>query len=167
MDKTSFKIFITILTSSLILILVVMILSVKFKGKEEIKVKYVDNPTMFLTVESCVNKYIGLINSENVDAVYNLIDEDYKKENEITIYNVLANNVKLSNNSYSFIAEKMLEDEVIKYKYYVRGKLYEEEYGNELFEGEVIDYEIIVILNMENNTYTVIPSEVGDYFEAI
>lgn len=166
MDKTSFKIFIWALIFSLLVFAGVFIYNLKFSQNDEIKVKYVESPTMFFTVENCINKYVGLISSKDSEALYNVIDEQYREDNGITVYNVLANNKNLDGN-YSFVARVMLEDEVEKYKYYVKGYLIKETMNEDSFDSEKIEYNLIVKLDVENNTYSVILSEVGEYFDAI
>jgi len=166
MDKTSFRIFILGIIISLLIFGGILFLTLKTSKTDEIKVRYVDNPTMFFTVENCVNKYIGLITAKDSEALYNVIDEDYREENEITVYNVLANNKSLDGN-YSFMSSAMLEDKKEKHKYYVKGYLVEEVMNDDSFSNEKIEYSLIVKLDVTNNTYSVILSEVGEYFDAV
>ena len=166
MEKTSFKIFILAIISSLIIFAAVLVFYLKTINHDEINVKYVENPTMFFTVENCVNKYIGLIIAKDSEALYNVIDKEYREENGITVNNVLANNKSIDGN-YSFMSQAMLEDEKEKYKYYVRGYLIEEVMDDDNFESEKIEYSLIVKLDVKNNTYSVILSEVGEYFDAV
>lgn len=165
MDKTSFKIFIVALLISLLIFAGVFIYALKIKADNQISVKYVTNPSMFLTVENCVNKYVSLLSAKDSEAIYNVIDEEFKVENGITIYNVLANNKELSG-SYSFVSQAMLEDEQESYKYYVRGYLISEGLSDNNFKNNKIEYGLIVKLDVGSNTYSIIPSEVGEYFEA-
>ena len=166
MKKTTIKLlFIAILFSLLIFFgLLIFVLSVSDKNK--IEVKYVDNPTVFFTVENCVNKYVGLLASKESEAVYNIIDKKYRDENGITIYNALANNKTLDGN-YSFVSEAMLEDLKEKNKYYVRGYLTKEEFGVDFTSSEKIEYGLIIKLDVNNYTFSVILSEVGEYFDAV
>lgn len=164
MDKTSFRIFIFCLVMSILVFVGVFAFSLNNKDDLDIKIKRVDNPFMFFTVEQCVNKYIGLILDGNSEDVYNVIDKKYKEENSITIYNALSINVKLEG-EYYFVAQEMLEDEDVPYKYYVRGELIEE-LMDEIYPNS-FQYEVIVMLDVENNTYSVIPEEVGEYFDAL
>ena len=162
MKKTSFRIFVVCLIASLLICVGFLIVSFKFDNNKKISVKQVENPIMFFTVESCVNKYINLIIAQDSEALYNVIDSKYKKENEITIDNVLSVN-KYLNGNYSFIATEMLEDKEEKYKYYVKGNLMSESMGDE----HKIEYSLIVKLDMKNYTYSVILGEVGEYFEQV
>ena len=166
MKKTSFRIFIVGLIVSLLIFLVILIFALKFDNKKIIKVKYVENPTMFFTVENCVNKYVSLITAQDSEALYNVIDDKYKKENDITMDNVLQVN-KYLNGNYSFIATKMLEDKAEKYKYYVKGYLVEETMNDDNFSNTKIEYNLTVKLDVKNYTYSVILSEVGEYFEQV
>ena len=91
-----------------------------------------------------------------------------KKENDITIDNVLDVNIYL-NGHYSFVSGAMLEDKEEKNKYYVRGRLVQELFTEELYDDSImeLEYGLIVKLDVENNTYSVILSEVGEYFDAV
>lgn len=166
MDKTSFKIFIGCLFVSILICGGLLMYSFQLKDEEEINVKYVDNPIMFFTVENCVNKYIKLIVSEDSYAIYEIIDDKYKEDQGININNVLANNIKLPDGQYSFITTEMLEDKDKPYTYYVKGYLLEEIY-DEFFTNNRFNYELIVKLNISEGIFSVIPKEVGDYFEKI
>lgn len=166
MDKTSFKIFIGCLFVSILICGGLLMYSFQLKDEEEINVKYVDNPIMFFTVENCVNQYVKLISSKDSYAVYEVTDDKYKDEQGITVNNVLANNIDLSDGQYSFITNEMLEDMDESYTYYVRGYLIEE-IDDEFFNNKHIDYELIVKLNISEGIFSVIPKEVGDYFEKI
>lgn len=166
MDKTSFKIFVVALIFSLLIFGGLFIYALNMETKEEIEVEYVTNPTMFFTVENCVNRYIGLIVAKDSESLYNVIDEKYKIDNGITVNNVLANVKHLSNN-YSFVSDKMLEDKKESYKYYVRGYLIEEIYDENNFNSNKEEFGLIVKLDVVNNTYSIIPSEVGEYFDAL
>jgi len=166
MKKTSFRIFVVCLIASLLICVGFLIVSFKFDNNKKISVKQVENPIMFFTVESCVNKYINLIIAQDSEALYNVIDSKYKKENEITIDNVLSVN-KYLNGNYSFIATSMLEDKEEKNKYYVKGYLIAESMNTEYFSNEKIEYSLIVKLDINNYTYSVILDEVGEYFEQV
>lgn len=167
MDKTSFKIFIGALLGSILLFAGVFFLVLKFGNNEKIEVTPVVNPTMFFTVENCVNKYVSLLASEDSEAVYHLIDKKYRDENEITVYNALASNIHLTGGNYSFVAKAMMEDKNIPYRYYVKGLLIEQVFTESDYEGERREYGLIVQLDVSNYTYSIIPSEVGDYFGEI
>ena len=168
MDKTSFKIFLVVIIFSLLIFCGLFAFSLyqNSLAEEKIEVEYVTNANIFFTVESCVNKYVGLIVAKDSTALYNVIDDKYKEDNRITISNVLANNIKLSGN-YSFTAQKMLQDKKDKRTYYVKGNLIAESINAVEFTNEKIKYGLIVKLNVDNNTYSVIPSEVEVYFDEI
>ena len=166
MKKTSFRIFVVCLIVSLLICIGFLILSFKFDNNKQISVKSVESPIIFFTVESCVNKYISLIVAQDSEALYNVIDSKYKKDNEITLENVLGINKYLKGN-YSFIATAMLEDKDENNKYYVKGYLIEESMNTEYFSSEKIEYSLIVKLDIKNYTYSVILDEVGEYFEQV
>lgn len=168
MDKTSFRIFLVIIVVSLIIFsgLFAFAMYENKINEDKIEVEYVTNANIFYTVESCVNKYVSLIVAQDSIALYNVIDEQYREEHGITINNVLANNIKLSGN-YSFNAQKMLQDKNSEHTYYVKGYLIEESLMEDGFSNEKIEYGLIVKLDVDNNIYSIIPSEVEVYFDEI
>jgi len=163
MDKISFKIFLVAIFSAIVIFCSTLALSLFFKEEKVISTKYVTNPNIFYTVESCVNKYVGLVIAGEREAVFNVIDEGYKSENNITIYDVLNINYAIDGN-YTFVAKKMLEDKNKNHVYYVKGYLIEDNSVDDLV-GKRKDYGVIVMLH-SNNTYSIIPniSEVEEQF---
>ncbi len=166
MDKTSFKIFITALVLSIIIFMGLLLLTRHIDNNQEVKLEYVTSPNIFYTVENCVNKYIQLIQSNNREAVYNLIDEKYKEEHKITIYNAIANNDAIEEYS-TFVAQKILEDKNNKNTYYVKGFLEGPINIDEDYTGKRTAYSLIVKLNFSNYTYSIIPERVGALIDEI
>ena len=167
MNNTSFKIFLTALIISILVFLGLLFLTYMLPKKEKIEVEYVTNANIFFTVESCVNKYVSLVQSKDSEAVYNLIDDDYKAKNDITIYNALTINYDIPD-GYSFIADKMLQDKNKKYTYYVKGYLKDNFFVEDInSKADKKSYGIIIKLDVVNKTYSVIPSGKEEYFDAI
>lgn len=165
----------------IILILIIGIIGVseyktKSKEKNEIdnniqieekpEIIRVDNITMFFTVENCVNKYIMYLCSQDTDIIFNLLDETYKTELNVNKANVLQH-VEKMDSFYSFVAKDMYyEKNGDLQKYYVTGEITEEGHFDSLTEANVIKFNITVILDMSNNTFTVIPFGYGGmYYE--
>ena len=66
----------------------------------------VENPTIFFTVEDCINTYLNAIKEQNSNKVYNLLSNDFINSNGINEENVLS---KVDNieQAQAFIATKM------------------------------------------------------------
>lgn len=172
------KIFIVILIIILILIIgIIGLLVYKTQNKEgneinniqieEIpKIMRVDNASMFFTVESCVNKYITYLSSQDAEIIFNLLDESYKTELEISKQNVLQH-VEELNGIYTFSAKDMYyEKNGDIQKYYVTGEIAADGLIEIVSESSSIKFNITVILDMSNNTFTVIPYGYGGiYYE--
>ncbi len=159
MDKTSFRIFISALIVSLFIFGILLLITLFNTKEEEVKLKSVTNQNIFFTVENVVNKYIQLIEDEEKEKVYNVIDDKYKKENTITLYNVINSSNTIPKYT-SFIAQKIMEDTKEKNTYYVSGYL---ELNNNLDNSSSNrkSYSLIVKLNFDTYTYTIIPKNVG------
>ena len=118
-------------------------------------VQIVENANDFYTVASCVDKYIDLWYSQDNEQVYKILANDYIEENLITQDNVFEVIGNLSN-KLIFRPKKMyyenLEDSV--QKFYVYGTLRPEVMEG---RGEEKDYYVEVILNFNNNTFSLAP----------
>ena len=68
--------------------------------------KILDNPTIFYTIEDCINAYLNAIKEQDANKVYSLLSEDYINNNGITVENVLTYVDNIEQN-HSFIAIKM------------------------------------------------------------
>ena len=114
---------------------------------------------MFFTVESCVNKYLDYKKSKNEEAILEILDNSYIQQYSINKNNINSY-VNFSNmkDEYAFIADKMtylnINDSL--YSYNAIGKIVEYDMDN----SKVIDSEfhITVNINMDNNTFSIIPS---------
>lgn len=145
-----------------ILAIIVLFIHFFFGNKDDNKINIVKSSSKFYTVSSCVNRYLSYLYAEDVDNLLILLDNNYKKKNDINSNNFFDKISKLDNN-YSFEARKMYEqvinDNVTKY--YVKGYLIKE--GINSYYNEKKDFYLIVNLDTKNSTYSVIPYE-GDIF---
>lgn len=150
-----------ILAVVLVIILVVFgIYNLFFKkGKEEKidteTIAVVKDNDRFYTVSSCVSKYLTYLSSSDTNNLYLLLNENYKKENNITkdnIYNYIGN----IEGNISFNPRKMFEQRLSKniYKYYVKGYIQKDTF-DQIGEKEI--YYIIVIMNQSNLTFSIMP----------
>ena len=172
------KNFIVILIIILILIIgIIGLLGYKTRNKEgnEInntqieetsKIMRVDNASMFFTVESCVNKYLTYLSNQDADIIFNLLDESYKAELNISKENVLQH-VEELNGIYTFSAKDMYYEKIGDIqKYYVTGEIAADGLIEVVSDISNIKFNITVILDMSNNTFTVIPYGYGGmYYE--
>lgn len=126
------------------------------KNPEFWNIQIVKNANDFYTVASCIDKYLNFWYMQDKEDVYNILEENYKKENLITKDNVFEKIGTLSE-MLTFRPQKMyyinLEQSVQKYYAYgtVRSDFMEQ-------RGEESDYYIEVILNFNNGTFSIRPS---------
>ena len=143
----------------LILVLIVVIIFIVYRilsnNNDKHDIKIVESSSKFYTVSNCVSRYINYLNSEDVDNILLLLDNSYKKKNNISSNNLFSKIFKLDN-YYSFEARLMYQEDVKDYiiKYYVKGYLIKEDMD---FSNDKIDYYLIVILDSKNSTYSIIP----------
>lgn len=120
---------------------------------EDIKKVTVRND--FYTVVSCIDKYLNYLATKDVQILYNYLDENYIKENQITTQNILSK-IKTLEEHVKFRPEEMyvkkISDNVEQY--YVFGHI-----SKEVTEGEPeeIAFYISIKLDKVNNTFSVIP----------
>jgi len=134
--------------------------------EEKAKIIKVDNVSMFFTVENCINKYLTYLYSKDTEIVFNLLDESYKKEFDISKENVIQY-VEDLNGIYTFSAKDMYyEKNGDIQKYYVTGEITADGLVEVVSEASSIKFNITVILDMSNKTFTVIPYGYGGmYYE--
>lgn len=148
---------------SLLIILIIIILLFKIfaDNKKDSKITIVTSSSKFYTVSSCVSRYLNYLYSEDVDNIVLLLDNSYKKKNNINTNNVFSNIDKLDF-LYSFQARKMYEQKINDSitKYYVYGYLIKEDID---YNNDKKDYYIIIYLNSRDMLYSVTPYD-GDIF---
>lgn len=120
--------------------------------KEEKSIKEVTNSIMFFSIESCIDQYMEYLSQQNNEAVYAVLDNKYKEDNNITLNNVLNKlNIKEKKN-LDYDIQKMLvngDGENIQ-TYYVYGVTREK-------EGNKKESYITVKVDIENNLFTIMP----------
>ena len=124
--------------------------------KLNVKLEELRDRNMFFTVSSCVNKYLNYVVSKDETVLYNILDNDYITEKEITENNVLSYVEKLTEYQI-FEAKKMyiLEDGNIS-TIYVKGKIRDDILDENKPRK---DYEVAVKIYHDKNIFTVIPFE--------
>lgn len=129
---------------------------IKEEQKQPKEIVAVQNRNDFFTVANCVNKYITYLTTKEKEILYNYLDEEYKKEKNITIDNVYSH-IETFDRYYKFKAKEMYVGELSSTisQYYVYGTLTVEATGDD--EQETPFY-ISIKLDKANNTFSVIPN---------
>ena len=99
-----------------IIIVIMMLLKKKEENnivfEEEIKVverkekSIVENRSEFFTVSSCVDFYLSYVVDKDSESILNVLDKNFKKDNNINEANVL-DKIKTFSEPKEFVAEKM------------------------------------------------------------
>ena len=131
---------------------------------EETEVAILKDNSRFYTVSSCINRYLTYLTNKDINNLFLLVDEEYKKENNIDKNNILEYLPKL-NKRYNFKARKMYEQELNdKYtKYYIYGLLIEDLFNEEDSIKNTLDFYTIVTINSKDHTYSITPYD-GEMF---
>ena len=153
------------LTAIILVIITIVVVVISFitKDKQENKVEdinIVTNYSNFYTVDSCLYRTITYMASKDKDSLYLLLNDNYKKENNITKENIMNLFSDVNENS-TFITKKMYYQNISNNitKYYVYGIIQD----NYLFEDEditqleSIDKYFIVYLDTNNKTFSIEP----------
>ena len=120
------------------------------QGDEEAIMNYekekLINTTYFFSIEKYINDYLDAINLKSAAEVFDVLDEDFIKENNFTKENVIAN----IEPSYDFLAMEIYETrQGSLYSYVVRGVEDDEIYNKEKY--------YIFYLDLFNFTYKIKP----------
>lgn len=135
--------------------IVLILLKVFNNNKKTSNIQIVTSTSKFYTVSNCADRFLKYLSSENIDNLLILLDDSYKKDNNISKDNIF-NIINRLDGEYSFNAKKMYQQKINDniMKYYVKGYILKEDIDN---NGEKIDYYIIVLLDENNSTYSIIP----------
>lgn len=141
-----------------------IVLIFNFKNNFD-KLEPVEDYNIFFTNVTYVNQYFNYIATFNKNAVYDLLDNKYINDNEVTYDNVL-NIVDNYNVNSSFSADVMKFVKIgNNFIYYVEGKIYEN-----VFEGKnLIDdnFSIIIMTDTNNSSYSLYPIYDNNYKDII
>lgn len=161
MDKIEKRNLIIAIIISLILIISVIIyeISAHLTSSNNNKIEIVTNNSRFFTVSSCVNRYLSYLSNDDVKNILLLIDDNYKKNNNINENNVLKK-IKNYSGIKEFSAKKMFEEKINNdyYRYYVYGEISDISLNEDInARVNVEDFYVIVNINNTNYTYSIIP----------
>lgn len=140
----------------------------------EVELKEVDNKNNFYMVKSCINKfytyYTAMYNSQednyiiddkakasikklqeqNANKIYNMLDTEYIKTNEITKQNILTKLEKQNVSSITITNMYVSQRTENIYIYIVKGKL------REKVTNKITDFSIMLKMDSENRTFTIL-----------
>lgn len=152
-----------------IITIIVVVISFITKANEESEVEdisIVTNYSNFYTVESCLYRTINYISSNDKESLYLVLNDNYKKENNILQENVLNLFSSVEENS-TFISKKMYYQEINDNitKYYVYGyvqknQIFDDSETNKL---EYKDMYFIVYMDKTNKTFSIEPYSREDF----
>lgn len=106
------------------------------------------NEYSFVRVSECISKYISAINSEEPNDIINIYSDDYKKEKNITVDNVLS--VNNLSNIVSFKIEQLYSD----YTYFYAYVTFYNESEDSIIEKSNHEFTIQLY---KNNTFAITP----------
>lgn len=144
---------------SLIVFSLLFLFGIKKVTKEEKKYELVRDYNRFYTVNTVLNKYYLYLNGNEYNKVLNMINENYKKNNNIDVNNLKdkleINEEKVSFNSY-YMCSKETSDDV--YSYYIKGHI------NNINSGKYIkDVYYKVVLNSKNLLFDIAPIDENQF----
>ena len=165
LNKNQYK-YIIMLVILIISSLIIYKLNNNKEEKETIvnnKIKIVTNYSKFFTVDSSINKLIVFLENKDTESILKILDDEYKKTNNINTNNVYDFFPKLNDYIYAFVSKEMYiqnKNNNIE-KYYVKGILNREEMDeNSVFVGE---YYFIIKLDTNNRVFNLIPISKEEY----
>ena len=153
----------------IVTVLVVVITFILNKDIEEPKtsqINIVTNYSNFYTVDSCLFRTVTYLSTKDKDSILLILNEEYKKNNNITEKNVLSFFPTIDENSI-FTSKKMYYENLDKniVKYYVYGNVIENKIlDDDLITSEQgIDLYFIVYIDTNGSIFSIEPYN-GDIF---
>ncbi len=127
----------------------------------------VTNPSNFYTVNSCLYRVITYLSEKDTDSLNLVVNDNYKKNNNVTKKNILDLFSDVDPNS-TFVSEKMYYETINSNltKYYVKGHIE----ANQILDDVILEdknYDsvyFIVYLNTSNNLFSIEPYD-GEIFK--
>jgi len=154
-----------------IIAIVVVIINVVFNDTEEKKteenIQIVLNYSNFYTVNSCLYRTINYISQKDKKSLLLILSENYKKNNNINIENVINLFPEIDNDS-NFKSTKMYYERISNNltKYYVSGNIEK----NQIYDDDIVldaqfkEMFFIVYLDSKNKTFSIEPYD-GSLFK--
>ena len=154
------------LTAIILVIATILVVLISFifdnkENKNQVSdISIVSNYSNFYTVNSCLYRTISYASSKDSESLFLVLDDNYKKENNITKENVL-NLFNDIGEDYTFISKIMYYQEINDNitKYYVSGQAQ----LNQIYDDSVTnkvpynDMYFIVYMDSSNKTFSIEP----------
>ncbi|MBQ2937506.1 MAG: hypothetical protein IJE05_01260 [Clostridia bacterium] len=122
--------------------------------KEDISKVILNNE--FYNVKNCVQYYIDYLNDENYDAIYKVLDENFIKDNDITVENLKNANIKLNGNKYIVNKMNKKDKDLDIIIYFVYGKVVNDDYTSEEEKN------FTVIMDYSQDIFAIIPKNLEE-----
>lgn len=182
--KDNKKIFISIIAIVILIIIVIAILLINLNKKDTVSseenaeiqkeqeeyLNTLENPAslvngkkpelvklenIYFNVKNSIDKYFSYVQEENAEAILNVLDQEYKEEKALNNSNILSSKI-LPSTTQNYIIEDIYSLDGEKYTiFYVKIKI-----NNEPIY-------LIVNIDFDNKTFSVIPSEQKEYEDKI
>lgn len=123
----------------------------KFEVEIETEENIVSSDYEFFNIKNCAQLYIDYIKDKNYEAIYRVLDKNYKSINDITIETIENRNEELNENK--FVVEQMKKREIDKRNiiYFIEGKTIKEDYTTDQIKN------LTIVVDNSNSTFSVIP----------
>jgi len=126
----------------------------------------VNDQSRFFTISNAANSYINFLAQRNTESLLLLLCDEYIEQNNLNRGNVLNHLDDLTGDFYNFrsrlIYQSSLSENIIKY--YIYGHLREERLDEYV---EAIPFYLILLLDINNWIFSIIPYEGTSFMEAI
>lgn len=133
------------------------------QGDKEIegerKVYKLDSKYTYFSVKDCIQRYYNNINNNMPKILYNIIDDNYIKENKITEDNIFDIIIKSGDDKKYEILEIYYLEAKSQIPYFIKGVLYNNKGQEDKF--------FTVILDLANDTFSIKPCSEDEYNQNI
>ena len=157
-NKDDIKTVIVVAIVCIFCLIIGLVLSIKSNTD---KLEAVSEYNVFFSNVSYVNNYINCVADKDADCVYNLLNEEYLKSNNISVDRVLENIYDYPSGS----SIKVLNMDYVKIKdnfvYYINGMIYKNSYDDNVLVSD--DFSIILIKDYDNLGYSLYPVTSKNY----
>ncbi len=139
--------------------------NLKEMTNDNVETLYVNSYYDYYAIQNAVQRYIVYCYNEDKEAVFNLLDENYKDENKITIENIFEKIKRIDKTEIVIKEMKYEEYNTFNKKIYVNGYIYEyngKEYDptyEENIEREYEEINLCVVVDEYNSTFSIIPQK--------
>ena len=161
-NKDDIRTFIVVISVCVICVVLGVVLSLKSNVEQ---LEPVSEYNVFFSNVNYVNSYISHIANNNNVAVYDLLDEKYVIDNNITYDNVINNLDEYSTNSYLKVSSMDFVEIKDNFIYYIKGSILENN-----FDGNVVvddNFSIVLMTDFDNLSVSLYPVDDRNYDKII